>query len=369
MARRGENIRNRKDGRWEGRYIKGRKPDHTAIWGYIYGRTYAAVKKELTIRKNELQAFVLSAGNPTFRDLAQKWENSIFLGVKPSTAAHYRYTLQHYIFPVLGSVRVKELNEVVLENGLLEIISPVDNCHKPLGHTMARECLILVRRICRYAVHQHLMRPMEISLKLPPTHSSMTVLNQDEQKQVFRYVTQAATPRKIGILLMMQMGLRIGEVCGLQWQDFDLDKGILSVRRTVKRIYVENQRTKVVVQSPKTATSERAIPIPRKILSLVYQLHNSQSPHTWFLSSQEAKPVEPRCYSKSIHCYLKHAQVSSVHPHALRHTFATTCLQNGCNVKTLSEIMGHASSDITMKLYVHTCWEWKRAEIERIFNN
>lgn len=300
MARRGENIRKRKDGRWEGRYIKGRKPDHTAIWGYIYGRTYAAVKKELTIRKNELQAFVLSAGNPTFRELAQKWENSIFLGVKPSTAAHYRYTLQHYIFPVLGSVRVKELNEVVLENGLLEIISPVDNCHKPLGHTMARECLILVRRICRYAVHQHLMRPMEISLKLPPTHSSMTVLNQDEQKQVFRYVTQAATPRKIGILLMMQMGLRIGEVCGLQWQDFDLDKGILSVRRTVKRIYVENQRTKVVVQSPKTATSERAIPIPRKILSLVYQLHNSQSPHTWFLSSQEAKPVEPRCYSKSM---------------------------------------------------------------------
>lgn len=84
MARRGENIRKRKDGRWEGRYIKGRKPDHTAIWGYIYGRTYAAVKKELTIRKNELQAFVLSAGNPTFRELAQKWENSIFLGVKPS---------------------------------------------------------------------------------------------------------------------------------------------------------------------------------------------------------------------------------------------------------------------------------------------
>ena len=130
MARRGENIRKRKDGRWEGRYIKGRKPDHTAIWGYIYGRTYAAVKKELTIRKNELQAFVLSAGNPTFRELAQKWENSIFLGVKPSTAAHYRYTLQHYIFPVLGSVRVKELNEVVLENGLLEIISPVDNCRE-----------------------------------------------------------------------------------------------------------------------------------------------------------------------------------------------------------------------------------------------
>ena len=369
MARRGENIRKRKDGRWEGRYIKGRKPDRTAIWGYIYGRSYAIVKKELTIRKNEAQAFALSAGNPTFRELSQNWEGSIFLGVKPSTAAHYHYTLQHYILPVIGSLRTKALNEAVLEQCLLEIISPSGNCHKPLGHAMARECLLLVRRICRYAVHQHFMRPLEIHLKLPQAHSSMTVLNRDEQKQVFNYVPQAITPRKIGVLLMMQMGLRIGEVCGLQWQDFDLDSGILSVRRTVKRIYVEKKHTKVVVQSPKTATSKRNIPIPGKILALMRQLHNGQSPCTWFLSSQEIKPAEPRCYSKSIHCYLKHAQVSAVHPHALRHTFATTCLQSGCNVKTLSEIMGHASSDITMKLYVHTCWEWKRAEIDRIFNN
>ena len=58
MARRGENIRKRKDGRWERRYIKGRKPDHTAIWGYVYGRNYTAVKKELTIRKNSMYLLV-----------------------------------------------------------------------------------------------------------------------------------------------------------------------------------------------------------------------------------------------------------------------------------------------------------------------
>ena len=107
MARRGENIRKRKDGRWEGRYIKGRKPDHTAIWGYIYGRTYATVKKELTIRKNELQAFVLSAGNPTFRELAQKWENSIFLGVKPSTAALHTAALHFSCARIDSRKRIK----------------------------------------------------------------------------------------------------------------------------------------------------------------------------------------------------------------------------------------------------------------------
>lgn len=96
MARHGENIRKRKDGRWEGRYIKGRKADKSAIWGYVYAHSYTAVKKELTARKTAVQTYALSVENPTFRELSQHWESSIFLGVKASTLAHYRYTLHHY---------------------------------------------------------------------------------------------------------------------------------------------------------------------------------------------------------------------------------------------------------------------------------
>lgn len=167
MAKRGENIRKRKDGRWEGRYIKGRKSDRTAIWGYIYGHSYNEVKEKLTIKKMEVQQFALNVENPTFSELSRTWESSIFLGVKSSTAAHYRYTLQHYILPVLGPYRVQALNESILEKSLLEIIAPADQNHKTLGNAMSKECLMLVRRICRYAVHLHTMRPIEIDLKLP----------------------------------------------------------------------------------------------------------------------------------------------------------------------------------------------------------
>ena len=258
MARRGENIRKRKDGRWEGRYIKGHKPDRAAIWGYVYGRTYTAVKKELTARKNALQTYTLSANSVTFSELSQNWESSISLGVKASTAAHYHYTLAHYILPVLGKMRLQTLNEMILERGLLQIITPQDGCHKPLAHSMAQECLVLVRRICRYAAHLHLMPPVQIEITLPKsTAKSSTVLNKHEQEQVGRYVASAPTLRKAGLLLMMQMGLRIGEVCGLQWNDYDLTTGVLSVRRTVKRIYIAGGRTKVVVQTPKTHSSIR----------------------------------------------------------------------------------------------------------------
>ena len=178
MSKHGENIRKRKDGRWEGRYIKGRKSDRTAIWGYIYGHSYTEVKEKLAIKKMEVQQFALNVENPTFSELSLTWESSIFLGVKSSTAAHYHYTLQHYILPVLGPYRVQALNESILESSLLEIIAPVDQNHKTLGNAMSKECLTLVRRICRYAVHLHIMRPVEIDLKLPTVNSSNTsVLN------------------------------------------------------------------------------------------------------------------------------------------------------------------------------------------------
>lgn len=368
MARRGENIRKRKDGRWEGRYIKGRKPDKKAVWGYVYGHTYTEVKKELTIRKNTLQTYTLSANSLTFSELSRTWESSISLGVKVSTAAHYHYTLQHYILPVLGGCRLQDLSEAVLEHGVLQIIAPQNQSHKALGHTMARECLTLVRRICRYAAHLHLMRPLEIQVKLPKTTPVQTkVLEKSEQQQVQCYVRRSPTTRKVGLLLMMQMGLRIGEVCGLQWGDFDLAAGVLSIRRTVKRVYIAAQKTKVLVQSPKPQSSVRQIPIPRSILQMLKQLHSDHKADDWFLSGNAQKPVEPRCYRKSLHGYLRQASVSAVRPHALRHTFATTCLQAKCNIKTLSEMLGHASTDVTMKRYVHTCWEWKRSEMDRIF--
>ena len=157
MAKRGENIRKRKDGRWEGRYIKGRKSDRTAIWGDIYGHSYNEVKEKLTIKKMEVQQFALNVENPTFFRAFSHLGKLHFLGVKTSTSAHYHYTLQHYILPVLGPYRVQALNESILENSILEIIAPADQNHKTLGNAMSKECLTLVRRICRYAVHLHII--------------------------------------------------------------------------------------------------------------------------------------------------------------------------------------------------------------------
>ena len=105
MARRGENIRKRSDGRWEGRYIKGRA-DGKAIWGYLYGYSYSEVKTELTRRKAMSGFYQLSGASMRFSELAELWLASFAQGVKESTLTHYQYTLHKYLLPVLGDLPV-----------------------------------------------------------------------------------------------------------------------------------------------------------------------------------------------------------------------------------------------------------------------
>lgn len=303
-----------------------------------------------------------------FSALAEQWLASVSHGVKESTLAHYDYTLQRYLLPVFGAWKVHGLDEQRLEQGMLEVISPKSGNHKPLGASSARECLSILRRICKYAAHLRLMRPVEILVKLPQFERVQTKpLSVQEQACLRDFVLEHPTTRKAGLLLQMELGLRIGEVCGLQWGDFDLSAGVLTIRRTVSRIYCRDGHTKVLIQTPKTRSSGREIPIPQELFTLLQRLHGGASEETWFLSGNAEKPVEPRCYRKSVQLYLRQAAVRKVHPHTLRHTFATTCLQAGCDIKTLSELLGHADPNITLRRYVHSNMNRKRRELERVF--
>ena len=304
MARRGENIRKRKDGRWEGRYIKARTPEGKIQWGYVYGTVYAEVKRVLIQKKAEAGFYNLKRTDLTFEALAEVWLHSQRNAVKESTYAHYSYTLHKYLLPVLSKVPVASLEESFLEQAMQQIIAPIDAAHKPLGNSSARECLSMLRRICKYAAHLRLIRPMELEVALPKAIGKISApLSPAEQQRLYQYVQENPTPRKIGLLLGLELGLRIGEICGLQWGDFDLKLETLKINRTVCRISCGNGHTKVVIQTPKTRTSRREIPIPKQLLIMLKKLRGCVSNAAWFLSGNESKPTEPRCYRKSIKAY------------------------------------------------------------------
>ena len=278
MARRGENIRKRKDGRWEGRYIKARTSEGKIQWGYVYGTVYAEVKRVLIQKKAEAGFYKLKRTDLTFEALAEVWLHSLRNSIKESTYAHYSYTLHKYLLPVLSKAPVASLEESFLEQAMQQIIVPTDAAHTPLGNSSARECLSMLRRICKYAAHLRLIRPMELEVALPKAIDKISApLSPVEQQRLYHYVQENPTPRKIGLLLGLELGLRIGEICGLQWGDFDLKLGTLKINRTVCRISCGDGHTKVVIQTPKTRTSRREIPIPKQILLMLKKLHGNAS--------------------------------------------------------------------------------------------
>ena len=116
MARRGENIHKRKDGRWEGRYIKGRSETGKAIWGYVYAYSYVDAKSAL-IRKKVKQLitrFRLGHKSLQFR-FFRNYGFSTLNDLEDSSIAHYRYSIEHYILPVIGNLRISQLSRAKLE--------------------------------------------------------------------------------------------------------------------------------------------------------------------------------------------------------------------------------------------------------------
>ena len=201
----------------------------------------------------------------------------------------------------------------------------------------------MLRRICKYAAHFHLIRPLEIMVKLPQKSPKVLLpFTTEEQKKLQSFVMDEPTSRKIGLLLGFQLGLRIGEVCGLKWSDIDTKSKILTVQRTVSRIYLGKNNTRVEISTPKTRSSARQLPIPENFLPILRQLKKLYAGDAWFLSGNICKPVEPRCYR-------------------------TSCLRARCDVKTISTLLGHASASTTLKRYVHTDWPHLVHEVNRIF--
>lgn len=163
----------------------------------------------------------------------------------------------------------------------------------------------------------------------------------------------------------MTTGIRIGELCALQWEDVDLEKRILIVRKTIQRIQIQNEKrkTKLVITEPKSESSKRIIPIPDCIVNLLSKFKGKAKE---FVVSRREKPVEPRTMQYRFSKILKKANLPSVHFHALRHIFASNCIKLGFDVKSLSELLGHSSVEITLNRYVHSSLEQKREYMKRL---
>jgi len=356
MARRGENIYKRKDKRWEGRYIRGRRPDGRIIYGYVYGKTYSEVRTRLLPFKYRYSAW---AGERTgFDGTVADWavycmESILKSDIKQSTYAYYHGMLNNHILLRLGTKKLCSLTK----SSIQEFVDTLSR--EGLGSGAVRSIFGLLNRFLKKAVRKGalLVNPCEDVILPKKAKPNIAVLTVAEQKQL----EQAALRDKYGlpVLLALYTGMRIGEICALKWADIDLETGILHVRRTVQRIACqnENHKTKLVFGAPKSETSNRLIPLPSQLHSVLSNAY-THSDGKYVVSCREGV-AEPRVVRYRYTQILKKAGIRPIRFHALRHTFATRCMELRFDVTTLSRLLGHSSVKMTLDIYTDSLLEHK----------
>lgn len=350
MARKGENIYKRRDGRWEGRYKAGYRESGKAKYRSVYGRSYQSVKDKLILLKNVTDV-CKNSGKLTVKILFEEWLSAVKIRTKPSTFANYRMKADKHILPVFGGIRYDNLTVKMLH----EFIR--DKINSGLSAKYVSDIVVVFKSMAKYTSKIHGFRNPIADVVLPKsTKTEMKLFSDNQQKQLCSYLLKNPDNTSLCILLSLYTGLRIGEICGLKWSDIDLDKNILTVRRTVQRIN-KDHGTELHIDTPKSHNSQRSVPIPAFITKLLKTIKSA--PENYLLSGNTTI-IEPRTLQRRFKSVLKKAGLPSINYHSLRHMFATNCIRLGFDVKTLSEILGHSSVETTLNRYIHSSMERKK---------
>lgn len=371
MPRRGENIYKRKDGRWEGRFIKGRQTNGKAMYSYVYGKTYSEVKQKLLDKRIAFdQEIKPSQCQAKYKDILHDWLVMSRLRTKESTYSRYVHLSKLHILPYLGDIPLDLFTAKAVECHINFLLSEGRiSGEGGLAPKTVSDVLSIIKGSIDYARHldNHITCHLEyLTIKKPQV--DMRVLSLEEHKRLLAVLLHDTDFPKLGVLLCLYTGIRIGEVCALKWENINFLEGTLSIRETLQRIQnvddVSNSKTKIVVTPPKSKKSIRVIPLPESLSNIICEFQSS--PKAYVLTGRTDKFMEPRSLQYRFKKYASESGIFDVRYHALRHTFATRCIELGFDAKTLSDILGHTNVNITLNRYVHSSLEIKKNCMQRL---
>lgn len=313
----------------------------------------------------------------TVKEVSLQWLNMKRLVVKPSTYARYYSITRKHILPELGDLTLEQINSSVINSftcrKLGDTISK-GTCTGSMSAKTVRDICTVLKSILHYGEKEYQLNSLAENTVLPKAvHTSKETLAARELKKLETYLWEnQETLRCAGLLICLYTGIRLGEICALKWEDIDLKHHVLCIHHTTQRISVPEPRsmergcrTAVIIDAPKSDASIRMIPIPSALYPLIRALSPGTRPENFFLTNS-LRLAEPRNYQYFFQKTLEQAGVRKVNFHMLRHTFASRCVETGMDVKTLSEILGHANINITLNYYVHSSLETKRKQLNRL---
>lgn len=374
MARKGENIRKRQDGRWEARYRKGRDQNGHILYGYLYARTYREVKEkkhEMLVRLVREQdagpKSAVSGEGYTVRAAGELWLEERRAKVKDTTYSNYYLILKNHIYSDLGDTAIRNLDNMLIAEYTARLLK------KGKKPGTVKVILGVLKNVLHFAEQLHCFPEEAVHFpKIASPRSQPKVMPLSDYRKLSSYLEQSQDLFEFGILLCMYTGIRIGELCGLRWEDFDLPSGNLTINRTVTRIKnpeelpkASGQRTRLLIGTPKSVSSIRQIPLPDLIIQKAL---NYRKEDGIYLLTGTQKCMEPRTVQRRYERLLKRCNITPINIHAMRHQLSSRWIEHGFDVKALSEILGHASTRTTLDIYVHCNNSRKRSYLNQVMD-
>lgn len=367
MARRGENIYKRKDGRWEGRYIKGRDYNGKAIYGYVYSKTYSGVKENLNKIKADIEnRSLVSMNSKKLFVFAAEWLETVLHCCKQSTYVKYRNTVYKHIIPELGdivlsNIDTNKLNAYCQRKLFIDKLSPKS----------VRDILSVIKQIFKYASNSGAVNNCNLSdITIKSNRTEISIITNSQLRNLIDFLTNHISYTNVGILLSIYTGIRIGEICALKYDDLNIEDKILRIDKTMQRIQNFNgstTKTDIIISSPKSSCSLREIPIPQSVVNIIME-NNLYKKSAYILTGEKDRYIEPRTLQNRFSKIASICGLDNITFHTLRHTFASNCIEAGVDVKSLSEILGHSNVNITLNRYVHSSMQIKKMNIEKLYS-
>ena len=313
-----------------------------------------------------------------FGEIVQPWLARKEATVKPSTYAVYTCAVHQFLMKKFGAIELDGIDEDVVQEWIGEMAS------SGLAYRTCKDRVVALKNALRFAekkgwrksgIRMDVVFPRrfseederrELALTKETCDAIVNAVDKELECPSWRNIN---VNNRVGVVISLFTGLRIGEVCGLKWEDIDLDEGVIRVRRTVQTNYIYAPdgpgSSKLSVGSPKSRTSRRDVPICAPLRERIERLDRPADGTAYFLTGTQS-PTVPRTFRSSVDLFLARHGIENFNFHRLRHTFATRCIEAGVDAKTTSELLGHANVNITLNLYVHPNAGAKRAAVDRM---
>ena len=315
----------------------------------------------LSMKKlNEVKNIIVSRRKrKDFEVVTEEWLKYKKNTVKKSTYYNYSYSVAKYLYPSFAG---KNITKIKNNNNFIEELSDT------LSPKTVRDIVTKLKEIINFYEEEHNTKINVKKMSLPKINKKeIQILSNKEKQKLEKYCIEQNSLKSLGILICLNTGLRVGEVCALRWENIDFETRRIHVEKTIERIYSkEENKTIVIIDTPKSMTSIRTIPINSKLYNILKQVKRKCTKNDFVLTGLSDHYVEPRNYQYNFKEILKKSKIKRYKFHTLRHTFATNCIEAGMDIKSLSEILGHADVSITLNIYVHSSDKTKRKYLEKI---